>query len=78
LNRSRQQQAVTIWVAAALVSLAVVAAGQPPMALKLERQLANVSTKQLVAMDELRHTKLDGRAVQLPLRGTGDDYLAGG
>uniref|UniRef100_A0ACD5W9T7 Uncharacterized protein n=2 Tax=Avena sativa TaxID=4498 RepID=A0ACD5W9T7_AVESA len=70
------------WVAVAVMaaSLLAVAVGQPPMALKLERRLVNASTSQLVAIDTLRHTKLlgGGGAVQLPVIGSGNDYLAGG
>ncbi|KAM0909520.1 hypothetical protein ACQ4PT_014782 [Festuca glaucescens] len=70
--------AMRLLVAVAMTSLLAVAVGQPPMALKIERRLSNVSTKHLMMLDELRHIRLGGGAVQLPLTGSAYDYLAGG
>jgi hypothetical protein len=66
-----------VWVAVALVSLVAVVARQTQMALKLER-LMNASTNQLVAMDELRATKLGGVAVEPHARSIENDYLTDG
>ena len=81
-GRRRSSSLLRPWFAAAilLAGASVLAAGaSQPVVLKLERREYNAS--ELMKMDQLRLTSrglMSGGVVNLPVIGTGDEYLAGG